>query len=175
MQAIKESTSNSFREKTMTMMPLAHWAIAISLCSASAMGLAQSQTVYRCGAIYSDMPCPQSVTISSSDARSGVQKAQTDEATARTAKLADQMEKTRKSDEAAAQRMAQMQAQAQAVKAKVKASAPDKDHKPAHKQKEPTAFKAITNLPLKHPKKTAAQSPKSEPSGSPKQELQPKP
>ncbi|MFM6989886.1 MAG: hypothetical protein ACKOWD_01085 [Rhodoferax sp.] len=159
----------------MTLTSFARCALAIMVCSASDWSLAQGQTVYRCGAIYSDMPCAQSVTISSSDARSGSQKAQTDEATARTAKLADQMEKNRKADEAAAQRVAQMQAQAQAIKAKIKASAPDKDHKPAHKQKEPTAFKAITNLPLKHPKKAAAQPPKSEPSGSPKQELQPKP
>ena len=159
----------------MPMMPLAHWAVAISLCSASALSLAQNQTVYRCGAIYSDMPCPQSVTISSSDARTGSQKAQTDEATARAAKLADQMEKNRKTDEAAAQRMAQMQAQAQAVKAKVKASAPGKDHEPAHKQKEPTTFKAITNLPLKHPKKHVTPPPKGATPSPPRQELPSKP
>jgi hypothetical protein len=154
----------------MKLTPFIHWTVGLILCSASALGWAQSQTVYRCGAIYSDMPCPQSVTISSGDARTGGQKAQTDEATARTAKLADQMEKNRKADEAAAQRNAILQAQAQAVKAKVKASAPDKDHKPDHKHKEPTAFKAITNLPLKHPKKHATPASKgAAPSGPPQE------
>lgn len=159
----------------MQLTPFIHWTVGLILCSASALGLAQNQTVYRCGAIYSDMPCPQSVTISSSDARTGGQKAQADEATARTAKLADQMEKNRKADEAAAQRNAILQAQAQAVKAKVKASAPGKDEKPIKKHKEPIAAKAITNLPLKHPKKTAAPTSKGDAIASPKQELQPKP
>ena len=159
----------------MQLTPFIHWTVGLILCSASALGGAQSQTVYRCGAIYSDMPCPQSVTISSSDARTGGQKAQTDEATARTAKLADQMEKNRKADDAAAQRNAILQAQAQAVKAKVKASAPDKDHKPEHKHKEPTAFKAITNLPLKHPKKHATAPSNGAAPSSPPQEPSPKP
>ena len=159
----------------MKLSPFAHWAVAISLCCTSAMSMAENQTIYRCGAIYSDTPCPQSVTISSSDARTGGQKAQTDEATARAAKLADQLEKTRRADEAAMQRMAQIQAQAQAVKAKVKASAADRDEKPIKKHKGPTVVKPITNLPLKHPKKAAAPPTKAEAPASPKQELQPRP
>ena len=159
----------------MKMLSIAKGLVAIGLSSASAWSLAQNQTVYRCGAIYSDMPCPQSVTISSSDARSAAQKAQTDEATARSTKLADQLEKNRKADEAAAQRLAQMQAQAQAVKAKVKASAADDHDKPHTKHKGPTVVKPITSLALKHPKKTPATPAKVDVPASPKQELQPKP
>jgi len=159
----------------MNVMPFVRGVIALSLCGASVLSVAENQTVYRCGAIYSDMPCPHSVTISSNDARTGAQKAQADEATARAAKLANQLEHTRKADEAAAQRMAQIQAQAQAVKAKVKASAAHKDETRIQKQKEPAMVKAITNLPLKHPKKTSAPTSKDGASSNPQQELQPKP
>lgn len=159
----------------MKLMPLAHGALAICLGATCAVGLAENQTVYRCGAIYSDMPCPQSVTISSSDARTGAQKAQTDEATAKAAKLADQLEKSRRADEAAAQRMTQLQIQAQTAKSKVKASAADKDEHSDKKHKKPSVVKPITNLPLTHPKKTDAPTPKAQVPASPKQELQPKP
>lgn len=154
----------------MKVMPFARWAVVMGLCGASAMSLAENQTVYRCGAIYSDRPCPQSVTISSSDARSGAQKAQADEATARTTKLADQMEKSRKADEAAAQRNAQLQAQAQAIKAKVKASAADQHGKPHKKHSEPEVLKPIAILPLKHSKKAPAPGSKPDAPASPKTE-----
>ena len=159
----------------MKVMPFARWAAVVGLCGASALCPAQNQTVYRCGAIYSDSPCPQSVTISRSDALSGAQKAQTDEATARGTKLADQMEKTRKAEEAAAQRNAQLQAQAQAIKAKVKASAADRDDKPVKRHKQPTVVKPITSLALKHPKKPALPAPKEGTPASASQALQPKP
>jgi len=159
----------------MKVMPLAQWAVAMGLCGASALSLAQSQTVYRCGAIYSDRPCPQSVTISSSDARSGAQKAQTDEATARITKLADQLEKSRKTDEAAAQRNAQLQAQAQAIKAKVKASATDQHGKPHKRHSEPEVLKPIATLPLKHPKKASAPDSKADSPVTSTQRLQPSP
>lgn len=159
----------------MNMLSIANGLVAIGLSGASVLSLAQNQTVYRCGAIYSDTPCPQSVTISSSDARSKAQKAQTDEATARSTKLADQLEKNRKADEAAAQRLAQMQAQAQAIKAKVKASAADDHEKPRKKHQEPMVLKPIATLPLKNSKKASAPRSQSEAPVSPKQEPQPKP
>ncbi len=98
---------------------------AIFLGLAGLGALAQAQTVYRCGSNYSDTPCPQAVNVLTSDARTPAQKAQTDQATAKTAALAAQMEQTRRADEAAVNRQSQIQAKAaaQTEKAAQKAKA----------------------------------------------------
>ena len=83
------------------------WACAILVTGASVMGAAQAQTIYRCGTNYSDTPCAQAVAVPTADPRTPAQKAQTDEATARSASLAGQLEKARRADEAAAQERTQ--------------------------------------------------------------------
>jgi len=95
------------------------WACAIFVTAASAMSATQAQTIYRCGTSYSDTPCAQAVAVPTADPRTPAQKTQTDEATARSASLAGQLEKARRADEADAQQRAQTQAltAAQAAKA----------------------------------------------------------
>lgn len=85
-------------------------ACAIFVASACLTGVAPAQTIYRCGTTYSDTPCAQAVAVPTADPRTPAQKAQTDEATTRSANLAGQLEKARRADEAAAQERTQAQA-----------------------------------------------------------------
>ena len=63
-------------------------------------GSAAAQTVYKCGNTYSQLPCPDAAVINA-DPRSGAQKAQADQATARDARIASAMEKARLQQEKA--------------------------------------------------------------------------
>ena len=54
-----------------------------------------AQNVYKCGNVYSATPCPGGVAIDTQDIRSGAQKAQSESATSKTAKVGDAMEKSR--------------------------------------------------------------------------------
>lgn len=98
-------------------------AIAIGLVCLLAMAQAQAKTIYKSGSNYTDTPCPQGIVLDTSDPRSPAQKAQTDQATVDAKALSGQLEKTRYSEEAAADRRAQSQAKAraQAVKSAKKA------------------------------------------------------
>ena len=74
---------------------------ALLLLGASALPLAASgQPTYKCGNSYSQTPCPGAVTIDTKDSRSSAQKAQTDMATQRDARVAGAMEKARLQQEA---------------------------------------------------------------------------
>lgn len=53
---------------------------------------ATGQNVYKCGNSYSQAPCPGSVTLEVTDARTPAQKEQTDLAASRDARAADAME-----------------------------------------------------------------------------------
>lgn len=94
-------------------------ACAIFVASACLTGAATAQTIYRCGTTYSDTPCAQAIAVPTADPRTPAQKAQTDEATTRSANLAGQLEKARRADEAVADHRLQAptQAAAQAAKA----------------------------------------------------------
>ena len=76
------------------MKPCLH-VLALVLTGAACCTPASSQTIYRCGAAYSQQPCPDATTLDVSDPRTPAQKAQTDAATAGAAKMAAQMEKDR--------------------------------------------------------------------------------
>ncbi len=102
----------------MKTLHFSRWACAILVTAASMMGATQAQTIYRCGTNYSDTPCAQGVKVPTADPRTPAQKAQTDEATARSASLAGQLEKARRADEAAARERTQAQALAAAQTAK---------------------------------------------------------
>ena len=53
------------------------------------------QTIYKCGTVYSQQPCPGAVTFDASDSRTPAQKAQADAAAVDAAKSATKMEKDR--------------------------------------------------------------------------------
>ena len=55
----------------------------------------QSQPIYRCGNVYSQMPCADGVVLGADDRRTADQKAQTDAATVQAMRLADRMERDR--------------------------------------------------------------------------------
>ncbi len=135
------------------------WACAICVASACTTGGAQTRTIYRCGTTYSDTPCAQAVAVPTADPRTPVQKAQTDEATTRSANLAGQLEKARRADEAAEQQRAQAQAlaAAQAAKAAPKPQAnepPEKAKKGGKHKKAAGATEDKVNKPqLTKPKK----------------------
>jgi len=135
------------------------WACAILVTGASTMGAAQAQTIYRCGTTYSDTPCAQAVAVPTADPRTPAQKAQTDEATARSASLAGQMEKTRRADEAAAQERTKAQALAAAQTAKA-APKPGPEEPPEkakkggkHKKAAGAAAEKVSKPKLSKPKK----------------------
>ncbi len=69
-------------------------AILVIAVSALSTG-ATAQTTYKCGNSYGETACPGGVAIDSADPRTAAQKAQTDLATARDARVADAMEKAR--------------------------------------------------------------------------------
>jgi len=72
--------------------------IAVYAVSTGAWG----QKVYRCGASYSQTPCPGAVTVEADDARSPQQKAQADRAIARDVAAANTLDKARLKEEAQA-------------------------------------------------------------------------
>ncbi len=68
---------------------------ALALASACWPAPAWSQTVYRCGNVYGQVPCPGGTPIDASDPRTPAQKAQTDAATRQASASALKMEKDR--------------------------------------------------------------------------------
>ena len=135
------------------------WSCAVFVLAASAAGVTQAQTIYRCGTTYSETPCAQSVTVPTADPRTPAQKAQTDEATTRSANLAGQLEKTRRADEAVAERrlQAQTKAAAQTTKAarKPQADAASEKTKKSgeHKKAAGVAEGKVSKPKLTKPKK----------------------
>lgn len=135
------------------------WVCAIFVLAASAADVTQAQTIYRCGNNYSETPCAQSVAVPTADPRTPAQKAQTDEATARSANLAAQLEKTRRADEAVVERrlQAQTQAAAQAAKAapRLQAEAASEKTKKSgkHKKAVGVADEKVSKPKLTKPKK----------------------
>lgn len=116
--------------------------IAIFLVAACAVSTgAWGQKVYRCGASYSQTPCPDAVALDAEDARSKAQKAQADLATARDVKTANTLEQTRlKAEEEARSQSVTKGGKSSTIKSKTKTdtSAPKK----AKKKKEPEFFTA---------------------------------
>ncbi len=68
---------------------------ALVLASACWPAPASSQTVYRCGNVYGQAPCPGGTPVDASDPRTPAQKAQTDAATRQASASALKMEKDR--------------------------------------------------------------------------------
>lgn len=81
------------------------WSTAIffmlALLASAVQG--QVQPVYRCGQTYSQTPCPGAVSVDTNDARSKTQKQESQKATQRDKQLAQELEESRKKEEALAQ------------------------------------------------------------------------
>ncbi|MEY4098903.1 MAG: hypothetical protein RL300_74 [Pseudomonadota bacterium] len=63
------------------------------------LGVQAQQSIYRCGSVYSQIPCPGGEPMNLNDPRQPDQKKQTDAAVERDAKTAATMEQTRLSEE----------------------------------------------------------------------------
>lgn len=101
------------------------------------------QKVYRCGATYSQTPCPDAVVIDAEDARSKAQKTQTDQATSRDVKTANTLEKAHlKEEEKAAARSQTVTNGGKSSTAKSKNKTEKTVQKKAKKKKEPEFFTA---------------------------------
>lgn len=69
--------------------------MVVMLASVAMSPVAQASTIYKCGTTYSQFPCPAGEVIKADDLRSAAQKKQSDRATSRDIKLADNIEKGR--------------------------------------------------------------------------------
>lgn len=102
------------------------------------------QPIYRCGNAYSQTPCANAVVVRADDARTPDQKAQTDAATAQTARLAERMERDRQAVEYrsghAGKRLASVRPAARSASAS--ASASGSKSKPKSKSPLPDYFTA---------------------------------
>ena len=90
------------------------------LASLISCAAASAQTLYRCGNEYRDTPCPGGKAVDTQDPRTPEQRAQTLQASAKEAALAEKMEKSRLAAEATASK--RLQAQAAKADKKVKAA-----------------------------------------------------
>jgi len=148
----------------MRFVPLGGLVLA-SLISCAA---ASAQTLYRCGNEYRDTPCPGGKAVDTQDPRTPEQRAQTLQASAKEAALAEKMEKSRLAAEATAAKRLQAQAQlaaAQAAKEEAatkaaqqaadKAQAPH-DHKASNGKNQKSASTDILTVRLPKPPKKAA-------------------
>ncbi len=68
---------------------------AFLTASAALTTVASAQSIYRCGAAYSQLPCPGGVVVVATDQRSNAQKTQSDQTISRDARTAETMEKAR--------------------------------------------------------------------------------
>ncbi len=133
--------------------------VAILFVAACALSTgARAQNVYKCGNIYSQMPCPGSQVIDVTDERTLAQKNQAELSNTRDARLADAMEKARlqqeqkdlaantpgkKPSEQPASTKTSNRASAQSVKARKKDVLPEYfvAQAPGHKKRKATASK----------------------------------
>jgi len=122
-----------------TSIPLA--TVFIAVCAISTGATAQK--VYRCGASYSQMPCPDAITLEADDARSKAQKTDSDKIIARDVSSANAIEKARLKEEKLALKQAKASAlTGQASKSKGEDKAELKDKKKASKKKATEFFTA---------------------------------
>jgi hypothetical protein len=67
----------------------------LTIAATTLFNWAFAQIVYKCGATYSQLPCPDAQTLHINDERSAEQQQQTRQATRRDQQLAEQLTKTR--------------------------------------------------------------------------------
>ena len=113
---------------------------------------AMAQTVYRCGDTYVQKPCPGGKTVDVDDSRSASQRTDTLDATRRTAKAADAMQKERMAEEAKA---AQVLLPPEHPEAAVEKEGPTVVRAPSTRKKANPKPKSPKNGGKKHANKTA--------------------
>lgn len=96
----------------------AHRRRMVGILLVLAPAVLHSQPIYRCGNVYSQMPCTDGTVLSADDRRTADQKAQTDAATAQAMRQADRMERDRLAAEGGSAPAARL-----AIKGKASASA----------------------------------------------------
>ena len=109
------------------------------------LGSAQAQTVYRCGNSYGQSPCVNGVPVATDDPRSDAQRAAALKAQSRDKAIADEMEQSRRKDEAdalarerlAMQRQLQEQRKLAARQAAAKKAAGSAKHQARKKEEKP--------------------------------------
>lgn len=109
--------------------------VFIATCAISTGAMAQK--IYKCGASYSQIPCPDGVTVDASDARTNAQKSEANKSAKNQAKQAQALEKERLTEDARANAADQAQ-----MKAQNKAKSADGKPGAKKKSKEPDFFTA---------------------------------
>lgn len=125
------------------MQPAKFALVFIAACAVSTGVTAQK--IYKCGSSYSQIPCPDGVTVEASDARTSAQKAAAGQASKNQSKQADALEKERLKDEAQARTADQALAKARTPKASTTSKAVAKK-----KSKDPEYFTAKPPAPAKN-------------------------
>lgn len=124
---------------------------------------AAAQAVWRCGDTYSQNPCPGGKPVAAQDARDAGQRAQTDGAVRRDARVADEMERSRLKEEG-------KPAPAYIPAAKGDATGPEDDRtrsvRPAKRTADFGAIEPRKPRPPKEPKKPAGKKKKAKKSGA---------
>lgn len=118
------------------------WQALLPIAGVALAWQVQSQTIYRCGSVFSQIPCPGAVSMNLSDARRPEQKKQTEAAAINDARLANIMEQERLAEEqrllAGNQPLPQNAASAP-IKARAKASSTRKTKRSKLKAKKSVA------------------------------------
>ena len=101
--------------------------IVAALLAAAALSAAQAQTVYRCGNVYSQAPCPQAQAVDVSDPRSATQQAEARRVADDERRLAAEMRRDRLADEGSAHNFAAVSLSG--ARPNPLAAAPERPHK----------------------------------------------
>ncbi len=125
------------------MLPVAKLALVLIAACAAFTG-AMAQKVYKCGSSYSQIPCPDGVTVEADDARTKAQKSAATLNNKSQARQAEALEKERLKDEAQARATDQAWAKAQHKK-----EPPGSKPEAKKKNKEPEYFTAKPPAPAK--------------------------
>ena len=148
------------------MPPLTALLLAITTLWTNASG----QTIYKCGTVYSQSPCPGAVAVDASDGRTPAQKAEADANTTRAAKSAARMEKERLALEKSPAGKPPLKSTKTQPAAKGGATGSNTKPGAKQKKKEPEYFTAAVAPEPKKTKKAAAKSdtkPEPESTGKP--------
>jgi hypothetical protein len=84
-------------------MPLSTRIALVFIAACAISSGASAQKIYKCGANYSQIPCPDGVAVQADDPRTPAQKAAAEKISREETKQANQLEKARLKDEAQAE------------------------------------------------------------------------
>ena len=131
--------------------PIRFGAVVVALCACWTS--AGAQNVYRCGDSYSNQPCAGATMVLADDSRSAAQRAATEAATGRAAKLAALMQKERVKQEGEP-------AQATIPPPRIEAPEPLAERPVARRKSKPRKSELFTAVAPRKPGDTAAKKSK---------------